>query len=65
MSDPNYVANEDVSGFGPLGIGLVVVSAVTIVAFVRRKTDIGHFALACALPVFLVALALTASTTRG
>jgi hypothetical protein len=61
LADPNYVSSEDVSGFGPLGLAVAAVSAITIVAFVRRRTDLAHFALACALPMFLVILVLSAS----
>ena len=46
---------SDYSAFGPLGIvAVVVASAVAVVAYLRRRADARHLALACALPIFLV-----------
>jgi hypothetical protein len=54
----NSRVDEDVSSFGPLGVLLLGVSIVTVARF-RRCRDDGRLLLALALPVFIVALALT------
>ena len=56
------ISNEDYSAFGPLGIvALLAASLLAIVTYVRRRTDSRQLALACALPAFLVLLALGTS----
>jgi hypothetical protein len=53
------IANEDYSAYGPVGIVALLAAAVlAIVAFARRRADMRHLALACALPVFLVLVSL-------
>ena len=53
------ISNEDYSAFGPLGIvALIAASLLAIVAYVRRRADVRQLALACALPSFVVLLAL-------
>jgi hypothetical protein len=57
--EPNTAASEDSSAFGPLGVVLLVpLSLGFIVAWLRRRTDRTHGALALALPLYVVALAL-------
>jgi hypothetical protein len=57
--EPNTVASEDASAFGPLGFLLLVpLSLGFLVAWARRKTDRRHAAFALALPLYVVALAL-------
>jgi hypothetical protein len=56
---PKTDVSEDASSFGPLGFALVVpLSLGTLVAWVLRRTDRRHGALALALPIYVVALAL-------
>jgi hypothetical protein len=56
------ISNEDYSAFGPLGIvALVAASLLAIAAYVRSRADVRQLALACALPSFLVLLALGTS----
>ena len=55
----NNTADEDSSDFGPIGaVVLLAVPVVTVFAYFARKVDSRQFALACALPLFLVVLAL-------
>jgi hypothetical protein len=57
----NRTSNEDYSAFGPIGaIVLLGVSAFTVLAYLRRRVDVRHLALAVALPSFVVLLALYA-----
>ena len=61
VGDITRVANEDLSAFGPLGaVALLTVIVASLVAFVRRRADARQFALALALPSFLVFLSLEA-----
>jgi hypothetical protein len=54
------ISNEDYSAYGPVGIvGLLAAIVLTVRAFVRRRADMRHLALASALPVFLVLVALS------
>jgi hypothetical protein len=56
------ISNEDYSAFGPVGIvALAAATALTGRAFLARRADTRHLALACALPLFLVLLSLGAS----
>ena len=55
----NREVNEDVSGFGPLGLLLLVASFATIVA-ARRILDRRRVVLALALPLSIIGIALTA-----
>ncbi len=56
------ISNEDYSAFGPLGIvALVAASVLTFAAYVRRRVDARHLALACALPSFLLLISLSTS----
>ena len=51
------ISNEDFSAFGPLAIvAMLAASALAIVAYVRRRADARHLALALALPWFLVVI---------
>jgi hypothetical protein len=55
----NNTADEDSSEFGPIGaIVLLAVPVVTVFAYFARRVDSRQLALACALPLFLVVLAL-------
>jgi hypothetical protein len=58
----NRQANEDLSAFGP--VGAVVLLGVPVLAAVdfwrTRRIDVHRFALALAVPVFLVLLSLQA-----
>jgi hypothetical protein len=62
--DPAYVpraANEDLSGFGPLGLALLVGAPLTVAFSARaRSKDPRRIALALGFPVYIVLLALTA-----
>ena len=60
FASPGKAADEDISGFGPLGLAVVLVVVTSLVAAVRSKRDVRRLALASALPLFLVLLALTA-----
>jgi 4-amino-4-deoxy-L-arabinose transferase-like glycosyltransferase len=51
--------NEDESAFGPVGLLALAVSAVTIVAAARRRTDARKLALALALPIAIVGIGST------
>jgi glycosyl transferase family 87 len=54
--------NEDYSAFGPLGIvALLAAAGLTVRAYVARRVDMRHLALASALPVFLIIVSLEAS----
>jgi hypothetical protein len=54
------IANEDYSAFGPVGIvAIVLSSALTIWAYVRRRADMRHLVFAAALPFFLVVISLS------
>jgi hypothetical protein len=54
-------ANEDLSGFGPLGVALLAGAPLAVALSPRaRETDRRRVALALALPVYIVLLALTA-----
>jgi hypothetical protein len=55
----NRSVNEDLSAFGPLGVVALGVSLVTVVVYVRGRTDVRRLALALALPVFIVLLGLS------
>jgi hypothetical protein len=56
----NVVAHEDHSFFGPLGVLLVLpLSLGFMVAWALRRADTAHLAHALALPLFVLALALT------
>jgi hypothetical protein len=53
------ISNEDWNAFGPLGIvALVGACAFSIGAYVARRVDVRHAALATALPISLVLMAL-------
>ena len=53
------IANEDYSAYGPVGIvALLAAAALTIRAYVARRVDTRHLALAAALPVFLIFISL-------
>jgi hypothetical protein len=53
------ISNEDYSAFGPLGIvALLLAAALTVGAYVARRTDARQLVLAFALPVFLVLISL-------
>jgi hypothetical protein len=53
------IANEDYSAYGPLGVvALLAASALTILAYARRRVDARHLALAATLPLFLVFISL-------
>ena len=55
----NNTADEDSSDFGPIGaIVLLAVPVLTVLAYFARRVDSRQLALACALPLFLVVLAL-------
>lgn len=55
----NNTADEDSSDFGPIGaVVLLAVPVTTVFAYFARRVDSRQFALACALPLFLVVLAL-------
>ena len=55
------IANEDYSAYGPVGIvALLVAGALTLRAYAARRVDARHLVLACALPVFLILVSLTA-----
>ena len=55
----NNTADEDSSDFGPIGaVVLLAVPVVTVFAYFARRVDSRQLALACALPLFLVVLAL-------
>ena len=55
----NNTADEDSSDFGPIGaVVLLAVPVATVFAYFARRVDSRQFALACALPLFLVVLAL-------
>lgn len=57
--ETNTAASEDSSALGPLGILLLVpLSLGFLVAWIRRRTDRVHGALALALPLYVIALAL-------
>ena len=62
--DPAFVtrsANEDLSGFGPLGPALLVGAPLVVALSARgRGADRRRIALALSLPVYIVLLALTA-----
>ena len=62
--DPAFVtrsANEDLSGFGPLGPALLVGAPLAVALSLHaRAADKRRVALALALPVYIVLLALTA-----
>jgi len=56
------ISNEDYSAYGPLGIVAVLAAmALTVRAYLARRVDQRHLALACALPGFVVLLALEAT----
>ena len=55
----NREVNEDLSGFGPLGLLVLVASFATIVA-ARRIGDRRRLVLALALPLSIIGIALTA-----
>jgi hypothetical protein len=55
----NRSVNEDISGFGPLGLLLLAASVAGIVAL-RRTSDRRRIVLALALPLSIVGVALTA-----
>jgi hypothetical protein len=58
------ISNEDYSALGPLGIvALLAASAIAVTAYVRRRADARHLALACALPCFLVLISATTAWT--
>lgn len=55
----NNTADEDSSDFGPIGaVVLLAVPVVTLVAYLSHKVDSRQLALGCALPLFLLVLAL-------
>ena len=55
------IANEDYSAYGPVAIvALLAAGALTLRAYAARRVDARHLVLACALPVFLVLVSLTA-----
>jgi hypothetical protein len=55
------IANEDYSAYGPVGIvALLAAGALTLRAYAARRVDARHLVLACALPVFLILVSLTA-----
>jgi MFS family permease len=55
------IANEDYSAYGPVGIvALLAAGAITLRAYAARRVDARHLVLACALPVFLILVSLTA-----
>ncbi len=55
----NNTADEDSSDFGPIGaVVLLVIPVVTVFAYRAHKVDSRQLALACALPIFLVVVAL-------
>ena len=58
------ISNEDYSALGPLGIvSLLAASAIAVTAYLRRRADGRHLALACALPCFLVLISATTAWT--
>ena len=58
------ISNEDYSALGPLGIvAMLAASAIAVTAYVRRRADARHLALACALPCFLVLISATTAWT--
>ena len=58
------ISNEDYSALGPLGIvALLAASAIAVTAYLRRRADARHLALACALPCFLVLISATTTWT--
>ena len=53
------ISNEDYSAFGPVGIvALIAATVLAVVAYVTRRADVRQLALACAIPSFLVLVAL-------
>src|SRR5205823_13398552 len=57
----NNIVVEDSAAFGPVGAVVVLVTPVLAIgAFLARRADLRHVALALALPVFLALLALNA-----
>jgi hypothetical protein len=53
------ISNEDFSAYGPAAIVAMIAAAVlAVVAYVRRRADTRHLALASALPLFLVLISL-------
>jgi hypothetical protein len=55
------IANEDYSAYGPVGIvALLAAGILTLRAYASRRVDARHLVLACALPIFLILVALTA-----
>src|SRR5262249_26671105 len=58
------MSSEDYSALGPLGIvALLVASAIAFIAYVRRRADARHLALASTLPCFLVLISATPTWT--
>jgi hypothetical protein len=54
------ISNGDYSALGPLGIvTLIAAPLVAVAAYLRRRADARHLALACTLPCFLVLVAAT------
>src|SRR5262249_37349142 len=56
----NRSANEDISAFGPLGMGIVATAFVVAVLAWRRGRQLERLAFAAALPLFVVVVALSA-----
>jgi hypothetical protein len=55
----NNTASEDDSAFGPIGgVVLLLAPILATFAYFARKVDVRHMILACALPSFLILLAL-------
>ena len=54
------ISNGDFSAWGPLGIvAQLAASLIAVTAYARRRADMRHLALACALPCFLVLMSIT------
>ncbi len=57
-------SSSDYSALGPLGIvAVLAASLIAAIAYLRRRADARHLALACALPCFLVLISATTSWT--
>ena len=57
-------SSDDYSALGPLAIvSLLAASVIAVIAYLRRRADARHLALACALPCFLVLISATTAWT--